>query len=262
MHTVRFSVVVWCCACGLACAGATIQPRVAASGPSPDALLVLPGFGYNRAAQEALQRLAPSIAAEGIDLYVPRFVSRAGLAESREGLRRFAVANRLERYERIHVFAFIAGGWALNPLVGTKALPHLSTVVYDRSPYQERAPRIALDRLPWLAWLKYGPVVFDIARTPYMTVERPGVRVGLVVETKPTPFIRRFASSARRYGPFEFACDAFRQPYDDCLYAALDHEQLYTRFSDVWPEVLAFIRGGHFSESARRTLPAGGALPD
>jgi hypothetical protein len=233
---------------------------VAASEAPSEALLVLPGFGYNRAGEQALRRLAPAMAAAGIDLYVPTFVARAGLAESRERLRDFLVANRLERYDRVHVFAFIAGGWALNPLVGTDALPNLSTVVYDRSPYQERAPKIALDRLRWLAWLKYGHVVFDVARTPYVTIDAPGVRVALVVETEPTRFIQRFAASARRYGPYHFACDAFTQPYDDCLYVAVNHDQLYTRFGEVWPEVLAFIRSGHFTESAHRTLPVGDAL--
>jgi hypothetical protein len=257
MHSVRLMFAAWCCACGAGCAGAMVQPKVAAPNVSSEALIVLPGFGYNHGGEQALRRLAPSMAAQGIDLFVPTFVSRAGLAESREHLRRLILANHFDRYDRVHVFAFIAGGWTLNPLVGTESLRNLSTVVYDRSPYQERAPRIAVERLPWLAWLKYGRVVFDVARTPYTPINVPRVRVGLVVETEPTRFIRRFAATARRYGPYDFACDALTQPFDDCLYVPLDHGQLYTHFDEVWPEVLAFIRGGHFSESARRALPAG-----
>ena len=56
---------------------------------------------------------------------------------------RFIQDNNLARYERLHVFAFLAGAWTLNPLLDGRALPNLATVVYDRSPYQERAPRIA-----------------------------------------------------------------------------------------------------------------------
>ena len=182
-------------------------------------------------------------------------MSRSGLAQSRERLAAFIRANHLERYDRVHVFAFIAGGWAFNPLAGTDVLPNLTTVVYDRSPYQERAPRIALDRLRWLAWIKYGSVVFDVARTPYVPMTAPAVRIGLVVETEPTRFIQRFAETARGYGPYDFACEAFGQPFDDCLYAILDHDQLYTRFSEVWPDVLAFIRRGQFTDSAERTRP-------
>ena len=48
--------------------------------------------------------------------------------------------NHLDRYRRVHVFAFIAGGWTFNPFGEAGTLPNLSTIVYDRSPYQERAP--------------------------------------------------------------------------------------------------------------------------
>lgn len=255
MHLARLAVVA-CCVYSVGCANAIVRPTVTPSKPAADALLVLPGFGYSRAGEHAFRSLAPSMTAEGIDLYLPTFVSRSGLEESRERLRRFVRDNRLDRYERVHVFAFIAGGWTFNPLVETDALPNLSTVVYDRSPYQERAPGIALEKLRFLTWLKYGSVVFDVARTPYAPITAPGVRVGLVVETMPTSFIRRFATSARRHGPYHFECDAFRQRYDDCLYVAMNHDELYARFAEVWPEVRSFIRTGRFTSAANRTPPA------
>jgi hypothetical protein len=154
------------------------------------------------------------------------------------------------------VFAFIAGGWAFNPIIGTGALPNLSTVVYDRSPYQERAPRVARDTLPLLAWAKFGPVIFDVARTPYPPAAAAGVHVGLMVETVPTAFIKRFARTAEREGPYHFECDGFGQRNDDCLYVALDHHELYVRFAEVWPEVLSFIRTRSFTTAANRTPPA------
>ena len=200
------------------------------------------------------------MAAEGIDLYLPTYVARSGLEQSRERLHRFFQDHRLDRYERVHVFAFIAGGWTFNPLGETRVLPNLSSVVYDRSPYQERAPRIALERLRFLTWLKYGPVVFDVARTPYAPLSIPGVKVGLVVETSPTSFIKRFAATARGYGTYDFKCDAFEQRHDDCFYVAMSHDELYARFAEVWPEVRSFIRTGQFSASANRTPPAGDTL--
>jgi hypothetical protein len=195
------------------------------------------------------------MAAEGMDLFVPIYISRGGLEKSREHLLRFLRDNRLDRYEHVHVFAFLAGGWTFNPLVEIDALPNLSTVVYDRSPYQERAPRIAREKLRVLTWMKYGSVVFDVARTPYAPLTAPAVRVGLVVETTPTSFITRYATSAGRDGPYHFECDAFRQRYDDCFYVALNHDELYARFAEVWPEVRSFIRSGHFTPSANRTPP-------
>jgi hypothetical protein len=87
------------------------------------------------------------MAGEGMDLYVPTYISRGGLAESRARLQRFIRDNRLERYDRVHVFAFLAGAWTFNPLVEARELPNLATVIYDRSPLQERAPRIADEKL-------------------------------------------------------------------------------------------------------------------
>ena len=236
MHRVRLAVVT-CCLSSVACANAITRPAVAPSKPASDALLVLPGFGYSRAGEHAFRALAPALAADGVDLYLPTFVSRSGLDESRERLRGYIRENGLGRYARVHVFAFIAGGWTFNPLAETGVLPNLSTVVYDRSPYQERAPGIAREKLRFLTWLRYGPVVFDVARTSYAPLTEPGVRVGLLVETEPTSFIRRFAKAAGRQGPYEFECGAFRQRYDDCLYVAMNHDELYLRFAEVWPEV-------------------------
>jgi hypothetical protein len=221
-----------------------------------DALLVLTGFGYGRAGKKAMRSLAPSIAASGLDLYVPAYVTRSGLATSRAELERFIREQRLDRHERLHVFAFIAGAWTLNPLVARVGLPNLTTVVYDRSPFQERAPKVAADKLPVPAWILYGSTLFDVARMPYPPLNAPHVNVGLIVETTPTPFIRRFKKAAGAYGPFRFEADAFDQRHDDCAYLPLNHHEMYTRFADVWPELRSFIRTGRFTDAANRTPPA------
>lgn len=261
MKTARLAVLT-ACACIAACAGRVVRPTLLPSRPATDALLVLPGFGYSRAGEKALRSLALSMANEGVNLYVPTYVSRDGLVESRENLQRFIRDQRLDRYERVHVFAFIAGAWTFNPLAETQGLPNLSTVVYDRSPFQERAPRIAAERLKLrvLAWLRYGSPVFEVARTPYAPLTAPNVKVALLVETTPTSFIKRYETVARGYGPLHFECDAFLQRYDDCLYVPLNHDELYVRFAEVWPELLAFIRTGRFTSQANRTPPTGAGL--
>ena len=257
MRVTRAAILITCCTVLTACASAIVKPAVTpAARPATDALLVLPGFGYGRAGEEAFRSLAPSIAAAGLDLYLPTFISRSGLEESRERLHQFVREQRLDRYERVHVFAFLAGGWTFNPLAEMTSLPNLSTVVYDRSPYQERAPRIARERLRLLTWLRYGSVVFDVAKTPYAPLTTPDVRVGIVVETVPTSFIKRFADAARKQGAYDFSCGGFNQRYDDCMYVALSHNQLYTQFAQVWPEVREFLRAGRFTPSANRTPPA------
>ena len=110
MHLIRLAVVA-CCVSLVGCANAIVRPAVSPSKPAADALLVLPGFGYSRAGERAFRSLEPSLAAEGIDLYLPTYVARSGLEQSRERLHRFFRENRLDRYERVHIFAFLAGGF-------------------------------------------------------------------------------------------------------------------------------------------------------
>lgn len=253
MYLVR-AVAAACCLSLAGCAHTGIAPATRPQAAA-DALVVLTGFGYGRGGERAFRALERGMTSEGIDLYVPAYVSRDGLEPSRDRLRRFISDARLDRYERVHVFAFIAGGWTFNPLAETGALPNLATVIYDRSPYQERAPRVAVDKLPFPARLKYGDILAEVARTPYAPLTIEGPRVGIVVETKPTSFVRRFARTAREYGPYQFECAAFAQRYDDCAYLAMAHDDVYERFAEVWPEVRAFIRDGRFSAGAVRTPP-------
>ena len=243
------------CTCLTGCAGPIVRPTVTPAKPRAEALLVLPGFGYSRDGERAIRALAPAMAREGIDLYVPTYVTRSGLSGSRAKLDRFLRDNRLERYQRLHVFAFIAGAWTLNPLLETRDLPNLATIVYDRSPFQERAPKIADERLHFLTWVRYGSTVFDVARTPYSPLHTPGVRIGLVVESKPTSFIRRHEQAAREYGPYAFDCGAFGQRHDDCAFVDMHHDELYLRFAELWPDLLTFIQTGRFSAAADRTPP-------
>ena len=238
-----------------ACAGAVIRPVVVPPRTESEALLVLPGFGYSRGGERALQALADLAGREGLALFVPTYLSRGGLDDSRLNLERFITANQIDRYTRVHVFAFIAGAWTFNPMAEKGALPNLATVIFDRSPYQERAPRIADETLHFLTWLRYGSPVFDVARTPYPPLTRAGVKTGILVETMPTAFIRKHEAKARAYGPFRFDCESFLQRYDDCAYIGLNHDDLYVQIAQVWPDLLAFIRQGRFTDAADRTPP-------
>lgn len=252
----RTAALILACLVSTGCAGTIAPPKTVAKPAVREALVVLPGFGYTGRGERAIRALAPAMRDAGLDLYVPNFIRRPGLEDSRDALRRFIRDQRLDRYERVHVFAFLAGGWAFNELARDAAvLPNLATIVYDRSPYQERAPRVAAEKLRVLSWLRYGTVIFDLAKTPYPPLPRHGIKVGVIVETVPTGFVKRFHKTASSYGPFEFDCGELGQPSDDCIYAALNHGQLYTRFGDLWPELRAFIRDGRFTARAERTAP-------
>jgi hypothetical protein len=227
-----------------ACAGPALRPTLKPAAAHPDALLILPGVGYGRDDGEAFRAIAASAGSRGLDVYVPHYVTRGGLDESRAKLRAYIAAMRLDRYERLHVFAFIAGAWVFNPLADGGGLTNLRTVVYDRSPFQERAPSIAVEALRIPAWLRFGTTIFDLARTPYPPLTVRDVRVALLVETVPTTFIKHHDRELRARGPVTFDCDALGQPYDACAHVALNHDDIYARFGDVWPDVRRFIDTG------------------
>jgi len=248
--------------CAASCAGPLVRPAVAPAREAREAVLILPGFGYGRDQGKAFKEVSAAASRDGVDLYVAPFLTRSGLDDSRARLERFIREERLERYERLHVFAFIAGAWTVNPLLDRMALPNLTSVIYDRSPFQERAPKIAAARLRKRAWLRYGRTIFDIARTPYPALAGRPLSVALLVESAPTPFILSHAKDADAYGPFAFDCDGLGQPYDDCAYLPMNHADLYTRFAEVWPEVHAFIRTGRFSAAADRSTPSNVVLTE
>ena len=76
------------------CVGPIVKHSLSPSQPKGDALLVLPGFGYGRGGQRALRSLTPLAASEGVDLFVPTYLTRSGLAKSRAKLERFIRDNR------------------------------------------------------------------------------------------------------------------------------------------------------------------------
>src|SRR5688572_5160481 len=92
------------CVWNTACARTLVRPVVSAPAPATEALLVLPGFGDSRTGADAIRAVAPALAADGIELFAPRFLDRGGLADSRGNLQRFIRAQALDRYQRVHVF--------------------------------------------------------------------------------------------------------------------------------------------------------------
>ena len=83
--------------------------------------------------------------------------------------------------------------------------------------------------------------------------------MGLVVETAPTSFIKRYASTARGYGAYgSNAARSGSVTTTACMSRSITTSS--TRGSrEVWPEVRSFIRTGRFSAAANRTPPGSGA---
>ena len=186
----RFAIVA-ATLCLTACAGPLAALSLSPVTPKGDALLVLPGFGYGRTGRNAMRSLTASMVSERVDLYVPTYVTRSGLATSRAKLHRFIRENRFYRYERVHVFAFIAGAWTLNPLVERQALPNLATVIVairtacagDTERYLERTATTQWGLVICIYFVSYVPAL-RMLRIPATGNENVKLMFFLVVVTQ------------------------------------------------------------------------------
>ncbi len=48
--------------------------------------------------------------------------------------------HHLPQYKKLHVFSYIAGTWVLNIWLQQHPQNNITSIVYDRSPMQERVP--------------------------------------------------------------------------------------------------------------------------
>ncbi|MBW2533496.1 MAG: hypothetical protein JRI55_18545 [Deltaproteobacteria bacterium] len=149
--------------------------------------------------------------------------------------------------------AFVLGGWALNHYLAEHELPNLTRVVYVRSPIEERMPRVITDDIPRMTRLARGRTPWDLRDTPYLPVETRGRAVGILVESRAIDYMRWRKEEVLALGELRWDPASFDQPHDDLLYLWLDHEQMYTEFDQIGPELLSFFESGRFTEEARRT---------
>src|SRR5689334_12181970 len=97
----RIAVIVAAAVTAVSCAGPAMKPALTPAAPHQDALLILPGLGYGRGDGQAFRVIANSARADGIDVFVPPYLTRGGLADARSKLREYMRAQHLDRYERL-----------------------------------------------------------------------------------------------------------------------------------------------------------------
>lgn len=233
------------------CATHDIVVASPASVARHESVLVLPGLGYAHENKTDMRRFAATLAGEGYDVYVPDYIRRKGLDASVGSLDAFIRRTRLDRAPKLHVVAYIMGGVTFDLYLEKHALPNLRSVLYDRSPLQERAPAIVTTQLPIAGRILFGQVIFDLARTGYPTLSRSDIPIGILVESRATPFLRKHRTQALAMSPLSFDAESFAQPHTALCYVWLHHLEMYHRFDVIEPEVLSFLREGHFTESAR-----------
>jgi pimeloyl-ACP methyl ester carboxylesterase len=222
--------------------------------PNEELILILPGLGMKRAALDHVQRFAETADSAGFDLLLADFRSRWSVDAGVEKLHDFLEQQGLSRYERVHVFAYILGGYTFNRYLERFPMPNLGNVVYDRSPLQELAPRLATTG--WFSVLTYigvGPVVADLRATPYSPLPSSEERkIGLIVENRATQFVRKRRKRALALRPLTFEPDSLGQEYDSVYHVRFNHDEMYTNYRVFGPELLRFFRFGDFSASVPR----------
>jgi hypothetical protein len=214
-----------------------------------EAILILPGFGSKLNGTKAQRRF---FAKKGYDLFIPDYLSRKSMAATLEKFDRFFEKQHLNEYRKIHVFSYLVGSWTINNWIEKHPENNIFTIIYDRSPLQERAPQVVVSESPLINFAA-GPVLRDFSRMPYPVLQnKNGIRTGIIIESKATKYIKRHKKAALALGPVRWDFENLGQPADDFFYTWLDHDRMYKRFDVIGEEIFFFIKNGRFSENARR----------
>lgn len=216
---------------------------------SSKAVLVLPGLGSSRKGLRAAKQWYPN---RGYDVYIPEYHTKNGFRGNVAALKDFIEANRLDTYDEVYAFVYLLGGWTLNFYLDQYPFPNLKKIVYDRSPYQEQAPRIVMKNIPWLITRLFGTTVAELRDSPYPTLEKKDRRIGIIVECKAAFYVRLHRKQLNPVTKRDFEPSAFRQPHDDIMYTYLHHYEMYHRYDVIGDDLLSFFDHGKFTESASK----------
>ena len=220
--------------------------------PKKHALLLLPGFGSRINGTGALKRYFKK--AE-MPVYVASYISRKSIKKSTENLEHYYQTHELSQYDELHVMAYIIGSWTLNPWIIQYGKRNIKTIIYDRSPLQERAPTILIKDLKLVNAILFGEITKDFIKTPYPSLVDTSINTGIFIETYATNVVRKHRETAMALGPIHWDVASLKQPFTDFTYVPLNHDQMYTKPQEFGQEVFYFITHGHFSDGFKRNAP-------
>jgi hypothetical protein len=216
------------------------------------ALLILPGFGSKIYGTRALKQFFKQ--AE-MPVYIPRYISRKSIRLSMNSLERYYQKKGLGEYKQLHVLSYIVGSWTLNQWIADYGKRNIKTIIYDRSPLQERAPLILLKDMALVNALVFGKITRDFVNTPYPVLNDSTIIKGVFIETYATNVVRKHKETAMEQGPLSWDVTDLKQPVNDFTYLPLNHDQMYTKPQVFGNEVFYFIEHGHFSEAFKCNAP-------
>ena len=214
-----------------------------------EAILILPGFGSKL---QGTKKIADYFFNKGFDIYIPDFLSRDSISDCVTNLDKFIIKHKLSRYKSIHVFSYIIGAWTINSWITKNPNNNIATIIYDRSPLQERAPYTVVKDIPLIGWLLFGNLVKNLISSEYPPIQNGKIDIGIIIENKATKFISKHRKTMFILGPVNWDASNLKQEYDDKIYTVLNHDQMYKRFDIIGEEIFNFIRKKKFTETAKR----------
>ncbi len=214
------------------------------------ALVILNGFGDSKKNRKVQTDFFTTL---NCDVYIPEFILRHSLEDSHDTFSQFYKEHQLDEYADVKVVCYIIGGYVLNKHIEKEGFGKISTIIYDRSPIQERAPKVAVEWICLLSKMVYGDVLVQFSKVEISPLEStPGVEIGLIIENKATSIMRLFRKTASKYGAYNFNPSEMDGNVDDYFHSVLDHDEMYVRFDVVGDEIKHFLEHGEFTKDARR----------
>jgi hypothetical protein len=214
-----------------------------------EAILILPGFGSKI---HGIKDIKAYFSHKGYDVYIPHYIGRDSLQQCAITVNNFMDKYHLLQYKKLHVFSYIAGSWVINLWLLQHPFNNIASIVYDRSPLQERAPYVLVIDNPVIIKLLAGNIMKNFAQTPYPSIKNDAKNLGIIIENKSTKLIRKHKKTALSLGQITFNKDSLHQPFDDYLYECINHDEMYFQFDKIGPEILFFFKNGTFSKNAKK----------
>ena len=155
--------------------------------------------------------------------------------------------------DKMNISTYIVGGYVLNEHIQTHGSGRITTIIYDRSPIQERAPKTVIKRMKIISQMIYGRVLYDFSKLElYSLGNKYDIEVGIIIESKATRLMRYFRKTSDSYGAYTYVPEEIDANQDDFMYTYLDHNMMYERFDVIGEDILHFLEFGRFTNKTRR----------
>jgi hypothetical protein len=214
-----------------------------------EALIILPGMREGRKGRKHILNYFNNV---GYDLHIPPYRDKDSFDGTVKKFTQYFEDQKLGEYDKVHVFTYILGTWVINTFINEYGVGNISTIVYDRSPLQERASKVLVKKIPRIGKLLAGQILEDFSVLTYPPIPKTGLKIGILVEGKATPLIRFFRRTTIKMGPIDWDDLDFNQDHDDLIFTRLNHDELYYNFDEIGFDILYFMKNGVFTEEARR----------